>query len=106
MNQVFVAWCDENIQRLAELVAVNGGSLDPKGAKPTPTNTVWRRKGLTINEAFDLVALVQYACGIMAGCGQDYRKQLADLIQEEIRKKESGTNICIATEDERRKLRI
>lgn len=100
MTPILSVWCDENIGKLADLVGINGGSLDPKGGGPKKADNVWGRVGLTIQEVFDLIALTQYAMGIMAGSGVDDRQEFLSVLGERVRRKISGSTICLPTTEE------
>lgn len=89
-----------NLSLLAELIAVNGGSLDIHRIGAVPNQSKWGRVGLTPNEALELTGMVQFAWGIMFTLEQDLRPVLHEAVQNEITRQERGSAIHIAGSSE------
>lgn len=89
-----------NLMYLAELIAVNGGSIDIGSLVRVPNDTVWGRKGLIPNEALDLTGMIQFAWGILFTIEQDLRPLLFEVIQKEITRREARSSIYIPTTEE------
>lgn len=89
-----------NLRLLAELIAVNGGSLDINRIGAVPNESKWGRAGLTPNEALELTGLIQFCWGIMFTLEQDLRPLLHEAVQNEITRQEKGSAIHIAGSSE------
>lgn len=89
-----------NLMYLAELIAVNGKSIDIGRLGRVPDDSVWGRKGLIPNEALDLTAMVQFAWGIMFALGVDLRPNLYEVIEKEVTRREARSLLYIPTNEE------
>lgn len=89
-----------NLQYLAELIAVNDGSIDIHKLGAVPNDSVWKRTGLVPNEALDLTGMVQFCHGIMFTLEKDLRNVLNECVQHEIDQQVRGTRIIIPRSDE------
>ena len=81
-----------NLSRLGYYVRINGGLEIKKVGRP----------GLIPEEAMDFVSMIQFAMGTMYGLDVDERREFFDTILKQV----SGSKICVATENERRKLKL
>lgn len=104
MHQKLLQWLNgpsnmdgkTNLQYLAELIAVNGGSLDIHKIGAVKNESKWGRAGLTPNEALELTGIVQFGWGIMFTLELDQRGLLHEAVQNEITRQERGSRIHIA----------
>lgn len=89
---------------LAELIAVNGGSIEvTKIGNIVPNKTVWKRAGLNPQEAIDLVRLSSFLKGMFYVLeNQELEHEVFQLIQREIEKMERGSKLVIPTLSEQK----
>lgn len=89
-----------NLKYLAELIAVNGGSIDIGRVGAIKNESVWGRTGLTPNEALDLTSMVHFSWGIMFAIEKDLRGELQEVVQIEINRQQSGMTIHVPNSSE------
>jgi hypothetical protein len=95
-----IEFLGQNLARVAELLAVNGGSFEVKQVhregRPSAANR-YGREGLTLQEAFQLTYYRGWFDALAEGMSESYMRDIHRRIQAEI----AGKQILIPTADER-----
>ena len=91
-----VEWLSKNLERMAELIAVNNGKMKVHGygyITSYPEHP-YGRIGLEQNEAFELMETSSYLCGLLdAREGQEFpevRRMIEEKIQAKMKEKTNG----------------